>query len=211
MTNRRPSRPYAALAASLAACLAGCGGLLTSDQPAEHVYWLEATAPPLGESPAGAKPDLVVSVTARPGLDTDRVLVKEPGARLNHYAGARWPDHLPEVLTATVRLAFESSGRFGRVSGGTRSRRAEWLLQLELREFFAVLAGDGAPPTVHVRLAGYVDCGTGGGSVDAAAASRATEDRLAAIVASFQGATDDAVAALGRQLLGHCPGVLAQP
>lgn len=195
----------------MAAFLAGCGGLLTSDQPAEHVYWLEATTLALGEPPPGRKPDLLVSVRARPGLDTDRVLVKEPGARLNYYAGARWPDHLPEVLTATVRLAFESSGRFSRVGSGSRSGAAEWLLDLELREYFAVLAGNGTPPTVRVKLAGYADCGTGGGSVDATATARASEDRLAAIVASFQDATDDAVVALGRQLLGHCSGDTAQP
>ena len=96
---------------------------MTSDQPPEHVYWLEAVELQLGEPPAGDLPDFVVAVRAIPGLDTDRILVRGPGARLNHYAGARWPDHLPEIVTVAVRLALESSGRFNRVRSGSRMDR----------------------------------------------------------------------------------------
>lgn len=191
-----------------AASIGGCGGMLTSDQPPEHVYWLEATTLQLGEPPAGNLPELLVAVRAIPGLDTDRILVKEPGARLNYYAGARWPDHLPELLTATVRLAFESSGRFERVSSGSRIGRAEWTLDLELREFFAVVTTAGAPPQVNVRLAGHVDCGSDGAAVSAATTIPAREDRLSEIIAAFQAATDRALTSLGEQLEARCFGTM---
>jgi ABC-type uncharacterized transport system auxiliary subunit len=193
------------------AFLGGCGGMLTSDQPPEHVYWLEAVTLRLGEPPTGDLPDLVVAVRAIPGLDTDRILVKGPGARLNYYAGARWPDYLPEVVTVTVRLSLESSGRFNRVSSGSRIRRVEWSLDLELREFFAVVTAAGTLPQVHVKLVGHVNCGLGNTSVSAAIAVPAREHRLSEIIAAFQSATDNALISLGEQLETRCFGQQAEP
>jgi ABC-type uncharacterized transport system auxiliary subunit len=187
-----------------ALALGGCSGMLSSDQPAEHVYWLEAVNLQLGEPPAGVLPELIVAVHALPGLDTDRILVKEPGARLNYYAGARWPDHLPEVVTATVRLSLESSGRFSRVSSGSQVRHAEWLLDLELREFFAVVPSAGTPPQVHVKLVGHLKCGSGDIVVSAAATVPAQADKLSVIIAAYQSATDKALISLGGQLETHC-------
>jgi ABC-type uncharacterized transport system auxiliary subunit len=187
-----------------AVTLGGCSGMLTSDQPAEHVYWLEAVDLQLGERPGGALPELIVAVHALPGLDTDRILVKEPGARLNYYAGARWPDHLPEVVTAMLRLSLESSGRFHRVTSGSQVRHAEWLLDLELREFFAVVPSVGTPPQVHVKLVGYLKCGSGDIAVSAAATAPAQADKLSMIVAAYQSATDNALIRLGGQLETRC-------
>ena len=187
-----------------AATLSGCGGMLTSDQPPEHVYWLEAASLRLGGAPTGDVPDQIVAVDTVPGLDTDRILVNGPGARLNYYAGARWPDHLPEVLTATVRLSLESSGRFGRVSSGTQVTGSEWLLELELREFFAVVVAADSPPEVHVQLVGHLNCGVGGAAVSATARTPAEKNSLSRIVAAFQNATNDALINLGRQLERSC-------
>ena len=189
---------------SLAAILSGCGGMLSSDQPAEHVYWLEAANLRLGAAPTASLPELTVVLDTLPGLDTDRVLVKGPGARINYYAGARWPDHLPEVLTATVRLSLESSGRFNRVSSGAQIRGNEWLLELELREFFAVASAADTPPRVHVQLAGHLICGFGKIAVNATTRARAQENNLSKIVAAFQRATNDAMNTLGRQLETGC-------
>ena len=187
-----------------AVALSGCSGMLTSDQPPEHVYWLEAVSLQLGEPPPEGLPDLIVAVSAIPGLDTDRILVKGPGARLNYYAGGRWPDHLPEIVTVTTRLALESSGRFRRVSSGSRSSRTEWLLDLELREFFAVATTAGAAPQIHVKLVGHLNCGLGESVVSAAATAPAQEDRLSKIIAAFQRAMDDAMISLGGQFEKNC-------
>jgi len=192
------------------AALGGCGGMLTSDQPPEHVYWLEAVNLRLDTAPTGDLPDLVVVVRALPGLDTDRILVKGPGARLNYYAGARWPDHLPEIVTVAVRLSLESSGRFNRVSSGSQIRGVEWSLDLELREFFAVVTTAGAPPQVRVKLVGRVNCGFGDIAVSAATTAPAREDKLSAIIAAFQSATDNALISLAGQLETRCFGQQAR-
>jgi ABC-type uncharacterized transport system auxiliary subunit len=184
--------------------LGGCGGMLTSDQPPEHVYWLEATTMRFGEPSIENLPDLIVVVRTLPGLDTDRILVKGPGAQLNYYAGARWPDNLPEVVSATLRLSFESSGRFNHVISGSRTTRAEWSLDLELREFFAVVSTSGEPPQVRVKLVGHVNCGSGDFAVSASTTALAREDKLSGIVAAFQSATDDALIRLGGQMESRC-------
>jgi len=184
--------------------LVGCGSMLTSDEPPEHVYWLEAATLRIGEVPTDGLPELLVSVRTIPGLDTDRILVKGPGARMNYYAGARWPDHLPEVMTATVRLSFESSGRFTRVSSRSQIKGDEWLLELELREFFAVAITEDSAPQVHVQLVGHVNCGIGDTAISATATVPAQENKLSKIVAAFQSATNDALTSLGGQLESRC-------
>lgn len=188
----------------LAVTLSGCGGMLTSDEPPEHVYWLEAATLRLGEVPTEGLPKLLLVVETIPGLDTDRILVKGPGARMNYYAGARWPDHLPEVVTATVRLSLESSGRFSRVSSRSQIKGDEWLLELELREFFAVAITADSPPQVHVQLVGHLNCGFGDTAISAKAAEPAEENKLSKIVAAFQSATNNTLISLGEQLETSC-------
>lgn len=184
--------------------LVGCGSMLTSDEPPEHVYWLESTALHLGETSAEPLPALVVAVETIPGLDTERILVKGPGARMNHYAGARWPDHLPELLTATVRLSLESSGRFSRVRSRSQSEGNGWSLELEVREFFAVVTTADSAPQIHVQLAGQLNCGVGDIAVNATATAPAQENNLSNIVAAFQSATNSALISLGGQLESSC-------
>jgi ABC-type uncharacterized transport system auxiliary subunit len=188
----------------LAMSLCGCGGMLTSDEPPKHVYWLEAATLRFGEAPTEGLPELLVSVRTIPGLDTDRILVKGPGARMNHYAGARWPDHLPELMTATLRLSLESSGYFSRVSNRSQIKGDEWLLELELREFFAVAITADSPPEVHVQVVGHVKCGNGDVAISAMATVTAEENELNKIVAAFQSATNNALISLGRQLETRC-------
>lgn len=184
--------------------LGGCGGVLTSDQPADHIYWLETVDLQLGAAPTDPPADLFVVVRTVPGLDTDRILVKGPGARMNHYAGARWPDNLPEVMSALVRLSLESSGRFTRISNGFPVKRNGWMLELELREFFAVVTAAETPPSIHVELAGHLNCSSRSTTVSASAAAPASRVKLSAIVAAFQRATDDVMVDLGQQLVAGC-------
>ena len=197
-------RPRLIAALFCAALSYGCAGLLTSSEPADHVYWLEAPELQMGAAPDARRPELFVGVSALPGLDTDRLLVREPGARLNSFAGARWPDYLPEFMSAMLRVSLESSRRFHRVRSGTNGAGAAWSLQLELREFFAVAGAGGAPPEVRVHLAGHLACNDDETAVSATGTAMARENRLARIVAGFQEATDAAFVELGRQLQTHC-------
>jgi len=130
----------------------GCGGILTSDQPARQHYLLQ----PLDAASAGpGEADLALQVTAIPGLDTDQVLALGTDARLQQVSNARWTDHLPEVLTSTLQRSLESSGRFAAVRATDRAAADGWRLQLEAREFYGIL--DAAGNTSSVRVASSAD------------------------------------------------------
>ena len=185
----------AAVAATLV--LEGCSGILTSDQPAKQYYLLMPYAPSTTATGAGPVAALAFDVTAIPGLDTDRVLALDADARLNHYGNARWPDHLPEVLTSVMRRSLESTGRFTAVRSSDRAAADEWALQLEAREFYGIQAASGATSSVHVSLAGTLTCNNASHALSLEDAHAVSEQRLAAVVAAHQAGLD----AVTRQLI----------
>jgi len=180
-----------------------CSSLLTSDAPAETVYWLEAPEVGGGASIDGS-PSVTVRVAAAPGLNSDRLLVRGPGATLNPYAGARWADDIPTVLETLIRTVLEDSGGFSRVSSSTTGVRSDWTLDLELRAFFAVMAAEGAPPSIEMEVRGYLDCAGSDGPIRIAAATRATENTLTRITEGFQAAVDIAAGELMNHIAERC-------
>ena len=89
---------FAALLLALGA--AGCSSLLDSNEPADSQWWLEPT--PLGAIADWPFDAVALDLDVVPGLDTDRILNLDDRSRLNHYAGAHWPEHLPEVLESLL-------------------------------------------------------------------------------------------------------------
>lgn len=188
--GKRASIVLAALIA-----LTGCSGMLQSDQPAERVYWM---TPYLATQPVQATslPSLTLVVDAAPGLDTDRLLLLEDDARLNQYAGARWPDHAPELLSSMLQRTLESTGRFERVYSRSGARNTDWTLELELRRFYVTTS---PTSTANIALAGHLDCG-GSKRISLTAGAAVAEDRLSLIVAAFQQALNDLSSDLVSQL-----------
>lgn len=174
-----------------------CAGVLTSEQPARQNYLLrpyEATAAP---ADGAARPGLLLQLDVVPGLDTDRILALDADARLNHYANARWPDHLPEVLASVLRRSLESSGRFGSVEVAAAGAPDAWTLELELREFYGIRDAGGMTSSVRAGLAGHLACGGETHALSAAESAPVAEERLATVVAAHQAALDGVT----RQLL----------
>jgi ABC-type uncharacterized transport system auxiliary subunit len=180
-----------------------CSSFLTSDAPPEPVYWLEPLEVPPSVSSAGA-PSVSVRVTAAPGLDANRLLLRGPGATLAPYAGARWADRIPDVLSVLLRTVLEDSGQFGRVSSSTSGIRADWLLDLDVRSFYAVAAADAAPPSIVVEIRGHLECE--GNALPIRIESRASvaAHTLTSIVQGFQSAVDDSARALIEQTTRRC-------
>ena len=184
---------------------AGCASMLTSDVPPENVYWLEPPNPIPSSTEVTSSTSIRVQLTAAPGLDTDRLLIRGPGAILNSYAGARWADNAPEVFDTLIRTALEDSGRFSRVASSTSGGIADWTLDLELRAFFAVRASESLPPTIEIEFRGYLQCM--GAEVPIRVANQAPVSRvtLTAIVEGFQGVVDSSLRELVAQLPDECP------
>jgi ABC-type uncharacterized transport system auxiliary subunit len=186
MTRRTltASLPALLLLATLSATLGGCAGLLSSDAPPSSEWWLEATAP--ATPVERGTQTLVLDLTVVPGLDTDRILNLGPQARLNHYAGAFWPDHLPEVLASVLARSFEQSGwRAVRLDDRVRNDD-ECLLTLETRAFYGRVNRENLTEQVETRFDGALVCDETRKPVSTRQAVSVTENRMGSIVAAFQ-------------------------
>lgn len=194
-----PSPIARALPALLFLLLAGCGNILTSPQPVRHHYLLSPYQAAATHADQQAAPELTLSLKAIPGLDTDRILALGTDARLNHYANARWPDHLPEVLASVIRRSLEATGRYAAVRAAEPGATEDWTLNLEVREFYGIQDASGATAAVRVALAGTLSCGGATHALSLSEATPVAEERLAAVVAAHQSGLDGVT----RQLIGQ--------
>lgn len=183
---------------------AACTSMLTSDTPPESVYWLDAPSAVPRSTQAAGSSSIRVRITAAPGLDTDRLLIRGPGAILNSYAGARWTDNAPEVLDTLIRTALEDSGLFSRVTSNRSGGLTDWTLDLELRAFFAVVTSASSLPTIEIEFRGYLQCTEVQTPVRIVSKAPVTRVTLTAIVDGFQRAVDSSVRELLEQLPDGC-------
>lgn len=185
------SAPALLLLVTFSVGLSGCSGLLESDASPMSEWWLEPATPtrPVNRGDQ----TLVLNLSVVPGLDSDRVLNLGPQARLNHYAGAHWPEHLPEVLGSVLARSFEQGG-WRAVRVGDRARgEDECLLDLEARAFYGRVNAEKITQRVEVRFDGGLDCGGTLQPVSARQEVAVTENRMGIIVAAFQTALDRSV------------------
>ena len=168
----------------------GCGGILTSDQPARQTYLLTPLATSLPATAGDGAVDLALDVAAIPGLDTDRILALGADARLQPVSNARWTDHLPEVLTSILERSLEATGQFSSVHGSDHAAEGGWLLQLEVREFFGIQDGAGNTSSVRVGLAGNIECNGDRHPLRLDEAHPVAAQRLASVVAAHQAGLD---------------------
>ena len=170
--------------------LTGCGSLLTSEQPARQNYLLRPYEAATKPAHGAAKPELALNLAVVPGLDTDRLQALGVDARLNYYANARWPDHLPEVLASVIGRSLESTGQFATVGVAASGAADAWTLDLEVREFYGIQDAAGATSSVRVGLAGRLTCGGQAHPLRLAESAPVAEERLAVVVAAHQKALD---------------------
>jgi ABC-type uncharacterized transport system auxiliary subunit len=186
----------------LAACalaIYGCGGgLFQSHEVAPNVYQLRA--PAVAAAPARVAATLVVArPRARPGLESDRLVVTLPDRRIDVYAGSRWSAPLPDLVESLLLDGLRSSGGWQAVVSERSEFPGRYLLQTEIREFAADYATGRGPPTVRVTLLGEFGSRAGqrfGASVEGHAEVTAGADRQREVVAAFEAAYGQAAALL---------------
>lgn len=176
-----------------------CGGILTSQSPAKQVYllepWAAATSTPVNDPLT----TLVFSVSAVPGLDTDRILALGSDAQLNHYANARWADHLPEVLTSVIRRSLASTNQFAAVTAAQAADGSDWMVRLEVQQFYGIQHVAGVTSSVKVLFEGSLLCNDNEQGIMLTANKAVGQERLSTVVAAHQQALDDVT----RQLLDN--------
>lgn len=175
---------------------AGCvGSLLESDKEAPEVYRLAGVAledrgEPLALALAVAPP------RASAALDTERIAVVQPDSRFDYFSGVRWAESAPQMLQQLLVRALAADGRFATVVAAPSRVPADLALDVELRSFEAVYAGEAGEPLVQVemqvtlvdarkarRLASFV----------VQTESRAVDNRRAALLEAFERATTEAL------------------
>jgi ABC-type uncharacterized transport system auxiliary subunit len=175
----------------MSAGLGGCSSLLESDAPPLSEWWLEPVTP--ARPVDRGEETLVLNLAVVPGLDSDRILNLGPQARLNHYAGAHWPEHLPEVLGSVLARSFEQGG-WRAVRLGDRARgEDECLLNLETRAFYGRVNRENITQRVEVRFDGSLECGSTQRTVSSRQDMAVAENRMGTIVAAFQTALGESV------------------
>ena len=196
-------KPRAALL-TLLLLIQGCSGILTSDQPARLTYLLTPLAAPSSTAATADAVDLALNVTAIPGLDTDQVLALGVDARLQQYSNARWPDHLPEVLTSTLQRSLESAGPFAPVRNADRATTDGWMLQLEVREFFGIRDAAGDTSSGCVARSGSVICDGERHPLSLHDANPVATQNLARVVAAHQAGLDGVTRDLIERVVRLC-------
>lgn len=191
---------------SLALAAGGCTGLIHSNRPATHTWLLQPYVPSAVRR-AGEPARVNLSVSAVPGLDSERILTFSSDSELNHFAAARWPDNLPEMTASLVARTLHSSGRFEVVNVGGGEAAADCDLHVLIEKFYAVTGPSGRPSAVRVAMNGRYACrGSGSGNFELDSNAAVGEMRLPAIVAAFQRAVDDVLAQLLQALESRSQG-----
>jgi cholesterol transport system auxiliary component len=205
--------------------LGGCFSGFNSNQAPQQTYVLglqaAGAAPAAGSAAASTgAPEVapsnsvaaaadslqVLLPVAVAGLGGDGIAVMRPGQRLDYYSEGHWAAPAPAMLQTLVIQTLRRQGRFALVESDSGPFEATYLLSLELTHFEADYApgASSAPPTVRVELV----CALGGRigrrvleSFTATSAVAADADRMQAVVAAFEHATNDMLAQLASRIV----------
>lgn len=200
MSTRMRTGLVAAVAAlSCAAC--STGSLFDSDVPVPSSYVI---APAAGGSLTGV-PNTPVDLSIgrpdfAPGLDSDRIAVLN-GRNLDYYRGVRWGGRTVEVVQSVLVGSWSDQNVFRSVTAEQARVANDYVVDVEVRHFEADASG-GKNPQVHVmiiaRLIRVVDRKLVT-TVSSEARVPATEERMAAVAAAFESASQKVALDLAKQ------------
>jgi cholesterol transport system auxiliary component len=181
---------------ALAWVVAGCsGGLLGTHGEPPQVYRI-AGAPAQSGGPSLPVALAVARPRAASSLDTERIAVVRGASGFDYFAGMRWSDPAPQMLQLLLVEALVADGRFATAVAAPSRVPAEFLLDVELREFAAFYETPDAQPQARVRWqATLVDARSGArvASFQVESTAVAAANRRDALIAAFQQATQAAV------------------
>lgn len=189
-----------ALALCMSATLAGCGGLFHSNARPEQVYILRAAPITTDMAVAPVAASLRMNrPTANPGLDSSQIVLVESDRRMSFFSASRWAAPASNLVEMLAVEKLRASGTWQSVADSSSAFPSDYVLQVTIRRFEADYTGGEAAPEVHVVL----DCLVGkreGREVVAnflaTGTTRATANRMSAVVPAFEAATNAALDSL---------------
>lgn len=145
-------RRHLLLGAAALVLLSGCGGGdLLGPGKSPQLYLLKPDFGPV-DGPTVSWALDIAQPDAADNLDTSRIALFNPPARMDYYANAAWPDRLPQLVQAALVQAFEQSGKIASVAPDEAGLRSDYMLQTEIRDFNAVYDAPDTAPKVKVRI-----------------------------------------------------------
>ncbi len=144
----------------------------------------------------------IVRVLAQPGYAGDRILLLGADRSLGFFAASRWVDTLPALVGTLAVESLRDSGALRAVYDDAAPFAADYALRLTIRRFDAEYPAAGGAPRVTVSL----ECTLGRradrstvASFRVEAQAKATDDRMSDVVAAFEQAAQQALAAMVQQ------------
>ena len=181
----------------------GCGGLFHSNARPEQVYYLRATPLQGGASGVPLKASLRLSrPVPAPGLESAQIVLVQSDRRMSFYVASRWPAPTSNVIETLTVEKLRGSGLWQAVGDSATSFPSDYVLQVAVRRFEADYTGGNTAPDVHVVLDCMVAKREGREVVAtflAEGSATATANKLAAVVAAFETATNTALDSLSAQ------------
>ena len=178
------------LLASVSACT---GSFFESKSPVSQVYVLAPGSTPADG--AALNVDIAIGVpSAAPGLDTERIAVLRGSNLLDYYAGATWGDTAPQIVQYFLVTSLQRSNKFHNVTAEQARVSADYVLDIDLQDFQAEY-GALSQPAAHVALAislTRIKDRKLIGNWRFSASTPAADNRLTAVVAAFQSASQQA-------------------
>lgn len=179
----------------LLVALTACADLLPGQRDPSTLYTLTPKST-FSEGVAEVPWQLVVErPLAAAGLDSQRIALKRTPVTMEYFGGANWLGPAPDLVQTLVVESFENSGKIAAVGRAATGLRADFVLNMELREFQAEYAEDGTP-LVNVRLNAKLVAMPDRvivGSFTAGDTVAAASDTLPAVVAAFDEALGQAL------------------
>jgi cholesterol transport system auxiliary component len=187
--------------AALAASVAGCTGLFHSNARPEQVYYLRATPVPQGTAPVATSLRLNLP-TAGPGLEGVQIMLVQSDRRMSFFEAARWPAPPANMIETLAVEKLRGAGIWQSVADSGSPFPSDYVLLVNVRRFEADYTTGSVAPEVHVVL----DCIVGKRegrevikSFLAEGSVPATANKLSAVVAAFETATNAALDSLSTQ------------
>jgi cholesterol transport system auxiliary component len=191
------------LTIALVLCASGCvGSLLETKMAVPDVYVLNAAQGSASATQTIPTDVAIARPAAAPGLDSERIAVLHEARRLDFYREAQWGTALPHVVQWLTVSTLQNEKLFRSVTTEQGRVSADYLLDLDIRDFQAEYTNDSSPPTVRVTIVGSlirIHDRKLIGVLPSSFTATASENRLGAVVRAFESAAQQATVSLGKQ------------
>ena len=189
--------------AALAVSVTSCTGLFHSNARPEQVYFLRATPDPPGAAPVATSLRLN-RPTAGPGLETTQIMLLQSDRRMSFFLAARWAAIPASMIESLAVEKLRGSGLWQSVADSTSPFPSDYVLMVNVRRFEADYTGGNVAPEVHVVLDCIVGKREGREVIKSFLAEGtvpANANKLGAVVAAFESATNAALDSLSTQTI----------